>query len=127
MIEHTDKIFSYSRRFEVFTLMKKIVVLSMFFALFLAAGFAVQNGLIELNSAAAIAGEHNNNDDHGQSNSNSSSESGEYESEHGSPGSTAHTPTCDCPPGVACECPDGFPGNTSGAPAAAGPSQYRSF
>lgn len=35
--------------------------------------------------------------------------------------------SCDCPPGVACTCPDGTAGFSSGLPTAAGPSKYRSF
>ena len=34
---------------------------------------------------------------------------------------------CDCPPGVACTCLDNLPGRESGAPTAAGPTQFRSF
>ncbi|GAV21253.1 hypothetical protein MMIC_P2235 [Mariprofundus micogutta] len=88
--------------------MKKIFVLSMFFALFLAAGFGLQNGEVALNIPVASADGTHDEDD-------SSSDDVSY--------------TCVCPPGItACVCADGSDGQASTeAPTAAGPLRQRSF
>jgi len=126
--------------------MKKIFVLSMFFALFLAAGFGVQNGAVSLNVSKALAdsGSHDrvrichltgngsqtmSVDDsavgghiaHGDSMGRCDGDSNSHE--------TVASYSCDCPPGIsACTCADGSVGQAStDAPTAAGPMRQRSF
>jgi len=126
--------------------MRKFFVLSALFAALLVAGFGIQTTALASDndspsSEISVSGDSNSSEDNVSVCQTSENETltmtqSEYETYYrhqhgymwgacGDDDEVAYA--CECPPGVACTCADGSAGEESGAPTAAGPSQYRSF